>query len=150
MKYVLIFLMSFVVAFSSLGVKTMSMEIKPSGSTGPAPTAMIQPTPNLTISKAKLEGTLEERRNLVRIELEQYGLTQGEIGTFLRLAMEESTFNSSAKNPNSGASGLFQIMAETTWPWHGCSGYIFNYKDNTKCAIIIYKRAGNFSAWVTY
>lgn len=59
----------------------------------------------------------------------------------LRIAFAESGFNPLAKNPNSTASGLFQIL-KGTWAAHKCEGEVFDAEDNIACARKIYDRNG--------
>jgi hypothetical protein len=69
--------------------------------------------------------------------------------TMQRIARLESNCDPSAKNPNSGATGLFQIMAGTTWGYADCTGDIYNPLDNMECAVKIYRLQG-FNAWAVY
>jgi len=46
-----------------------------------------------------------------------------------------------AKNPNSSASGVFQIL-KGTWAAYGCTGDVFNEDDNIACARKIYDESG--------
>ncbi len=105
------------------------------------------PYVQLTIQKDSLKGNLSQKRETIRQELMKYNLSQYELETFLRIANKESTYNEHAKNGY--ASGLFQIMP-TTWNYNNCTGDIFYYKDNIKCAIQIYYRRGNFKDWTTF
>lgn len=51
----------------------------------------------------------------------------------LRIAKAESGFNPHAKNPESTASGVFQILT-STFKDAKCEGDIFDVYDNTRCA----------------
>jgi len=54
----------------------------------------------------------------------------------IKIAQAESRFRCSgpgSKNPNSSASGCFQIL-KGTWALHKCTGDVFNAKDNCECA----------------
>ncbi len=59
----------------------------------------------------------------------------------LKIARAESGFKPWEKNPNSSASGLFQILTGT-WKLHGCEGDVFNAEDNIACARKIYDDSG--------
>jgi hypothetical protein len=54
----------------------------------------------------------------------------------------ESSGNPKAKNPNSSASGLFQII-DGTFKHHGCTGDVFDPYTNISCA----KRIFNDRGW---
>ena len=54
---------------------------------------------------------------------------------------ENRGFDPKAKNPNSSASGLFQIL-RSTWISEGCVGEVFSPSDNIACARILYNRYG--------
>lgn len=57
------------------------------------------------------------------------------------IAMCESSLNPTAKNQNSSASGLFQII-RGTWSEAGCTGDVFNEDDNIVCAKRLYDKQG--------
>lgn len=57
------------------------------------------------------------------------------------IAQYESSFNPNNKNPNSSASGLFQIL-KGTWKAYKCEGDVFNPTDNIACAKKIYADSG--------
>lgn len=59
----------------------------------------------------------------------------------VEIARAESQFNPSAKNPNSTATGLFQILIGT-WHGYGCTGERTDPEDNIACARIIYDQDG--------
>jgi len=61
--------------------------------------------------------------------------------TMLRIAIAESRLEVEAKNPNSTATGLFQIL-EGTWDYFNCTGDRETALDNAKCAMIIAKTSG--------
>ena len=69
----------------------------------------------------------------------------------LRIAYCESgngciaPINPQAKNPNSSASGVFQIL-KGTWIDYGCTGDVLDEDDNIACARKIYDRSG-FTPW---
>lgn len=57
----------------------------------------------------------------------------------VEVARAESQFVETAKNPNSSASGVFQITKDT---WAGCEGDIFDAADNIVCARKVYDARG--------
>lgn len=59
------------------------------------------------------------------------------------IARAESKFDPKAKNPNSTATGVFQILIGT-WndPYYGCVGERTNAEDNIDCARKIYEKSG--------
>ena len=59
------------------------------------------------------------------------------------IARAESQFNPKAKNPNSTATGVFQILIGT-WndPYYGCVGERTDPQDNIDCARKIYEKSG--------
>lgn len=59
----------------------------------------------------------------------------------VRIVNAESGFDPSQKNPNSSASGLFQIV-KRTWETHHCIGDVFNPQDNIACARKIFEANG--------
>ncbi len=63
----------------------------------------------------------------------------------LAIAEIESSFIPTAKNPDSTASGLFQIT-EDTWRETKCEGNIFDLKDNTQCAVKLFQE-GEYWRW---
>ena len=65
----------------------------------------------------------------------------------LEVAKQESGFNPNAKNPNSSAKGIFQII-DGTWKLYKCTGSVLDYDDNIKCAVKIYKSNGSWRQWV--
>ena len=69
-----------------------------------------------------------------------YGLSEGDTQRLQSIAYCESRYNPLAKNPNSTAKGLFQIL-DGTWNAYGCEGDVFDEHDNIVCAIKIYKRS---------
>jgi hypothetical protein len=58
-----------------------------------------------------------------------------------RVIMCESSWNEEARNPNSSAKGLFQII-DGTWESNGCTGDVLDAKDNISCAKRIFLRRG--------
>lgn len=63
----------------------------------------------------------------------------------LRIAIAESKLDPLAKNPDSSAKGLFQIL-DGTWKVYECQGDVYNPYDNIECARKIYEDSGT-SAW---
>lgn len=63
------------------------------------------------------------------------------------IAYVESGFNPKAKNPNSSATGVYQII-KGTWSHFKCTGDRENAEDNIKCAVKIVTTSG-YSHWVT-
>ncbi len=61
------------------------------------------------------------------------------------VARAESQFHPKAKNPNSTATGVFQILTGT-WRNYKCVGDILNAEDNIACARIIYNQS-KLSPW---
>jgi hypothetical protein len=53
----------------------------------------------------------------------------------------KAPINPLAKNPNSSASGVFQII-KGTWKAYGCTGDVLNADDNIACAKKIYADSG--------
>lgn len=83
---------------------------------------------------------------------EEVGRTNAEIMRMIRIAQKEAICNTKkldrcvpndgviglgidpkAKNPNSTAKGIFQIL-DGTWKLYECTGDVFNIEDNTRCA----------------
>ena len=60
----------------------------------------------------------------------------------VNIAYEESEFNPIAKNPNSSATGAFQII-DGTWKKFECIGVRKDFIDNTKCAMKILTTSGD-------
>lgn len=58
-----------------------------------------------------------------------------------KVALNESNFNPTAKNPNSSAKGVFQIL-NRTWSGYGCTGNVYDAADNIRCARVIYDESG--------
>lgn len=64
-----------------------------------------------------------------------------------RIARAESNFNPKAKNPDSTAKGIYQIL-DGTWKYEGCTGNPYNASDNVDCAMRLYKRYGT-TPWLS-
>jgi hypothetical protein len=84
------------------------------------------------------------------LTLEEYAVFEAskrniDIETLLRVVQCESGWDQWAKNKNSSASGLFQIL-RGSWEYYGCSGNVFAGRDNIDCAMIIIERDG-FVPW---
>ena len=63
----------------------------------------------------------------------------------LNVAKAESGFNPNAKNPNSSAKGIFQIISGT-WKHFECQGEPMNAEDNISCAKKVLEGQG-LGAW---
>lgn len=68
-------------------------------------------------------------------------LTFSNAPVMLRVAKAESSFIPTAKNPDSSATGIFQILIGT-WRAYGCTGSRTNAADNISCARKIYDAQG--------
>lgn len=81
-----------------------------------------------------------KKEKLIRSDLVEFQLlVEKEFANdpvMIKIAKYESTFNPSAKNSSSSASGLFQIT-KGTWKDYKCTGDVFNAEDNIACAKII-------------
>ena len=88
-------------------------------------------------------------RNIDKIRCigEDLGYDNNVIKTMIRIARSESNFRAEAKNPNSTASGIFQIIYGT-WNGNKCEGSAFDAEDNINCAFKIYARRG-FQPWAS-
>ena len=78
---------------------------------------------------------------------EDLGYGNDVIKTMIRIARSESNFRSEAKNPNSTASGIFQIIYGT-WNSNKCQGNAFDAEDNINCAYRLYDSRG-FQPWAS-
>jgi hypothetical protein len=113
----------------------------------------LQPLKQTIIPKVEEVKAIELKRfcddpiSYIRCRGEDLEKTNQEIMTMIRIAKAESTLNPNAKNKNSSASGLFQIIAGT-WYSNDCVGDKWNYKDNTDCAWKIETLRG-FQPWVS-
>ena len=76
---------------------------------------------------------------------EELGRDNKTITTMIRIAQKESSMNPKAKNPNSTASGLFQITSGT-WYSNDCVGDKWDFEDNIRCAYEIQGYRG-FQPW---
>ena len=56
------------------------------------------------------------------------------------------TLNPLAKNKNSSAKGVFQII-DGTWKGYKCTGSVLIYEDNIQCAKKIYESNGDWRQW---
>lgn len=81
----------------------------------------------------------------IRCSGEKLGKTNNEITTMIRIARAESNFREKAKNANSTASGVFQIIYGT-WNSNNCQGNAFNFVNNIDCAWKI-ETARGFQPW---
>lgn len=76
---------------------------------------------------------------------EELGVPNQDILTMIRIARAESSLNPLAKNRNSTASGLFQVIA-STWYHYDCVGDKWDFEDNIRCAYKLYQKSG-FQPW---
>jgi len=79
---------------------------------------------------------------------EALGRDNHTISQMIEIARAESQFNEKAKNPNSTAKGVFQIIS-STWKHNKCDGDIFKAEDNIRCAYKIQERSG-FNQWEVF
>ena len=79
----------------------------------------------------------------IRWKGQQLGYTDYQISKFIRVARCESGFklNPNAKNPDSTATGIFQIIIGT-WDGNLCEGERWDFVDNIDCAYKIYAKRG--------
>ena len=76
---------------------------------------------------------------------EDLGVPNQDIMTMIRIAKCESGLRPEAKNPNSTATGIFQIIIGT-WDGNKCEGERWDFQDNIKCAYKLYQSRG-FQPW---
>jgi hypothetical protein len=76
---------------------------------------------------------------------EELGVENQDIMTMIRIAKCESGLRPEAKNPNSTATGIFQIIIGT-WDGNKCEGERWDFQDNIKCAYKLYQSRG-FQPW---
>lgn len=76
---------------------------------------------------------------------EDLGVSNQDIMTMIRVAKCESGLRPEAKNPNSTATGIFQIIIGT-WDGNKCEGERWDFQDNIKCAYKLYQSRG-FQPW---
>lgn len=84
------------------------------------------------------------RRRIIIKEIEDEFGPHAEV--MKRVSHCESSLIPWAKNKNSSATGLFQII-KGTWEGHKCEGDITNYKDNISCAKKIHDGPQGLGAW---
>jgi len=77
----------------------------------------------------------------IRCSGERLGKTNREIMTMIRIARAESNFKTTAKNPKSSATGIFQITW-ATWDGNRCNGEKWDFVDNIDCGWKIQTRRG--------
>jgi hypothetical protein len=101
-----------------------------------------------TIATVVFEGSTTQDEFLVASSIPATPTPQELVqGTFydapvmVRIAKAESSFIPTAKNPNSTATGLFQIL-KGTYIAYDCSGVATNPIDNINCARKIYNAEG--------
>lgn len=78
---------------------------------------------------------------------ELIGYSNWDIREMIRIAQCESKFDPTAKNPNSTATGIFQILTGT-WAGNKCTGDITNFKDNVWCGWKL-RQASGTGPWVS-
>lgn len=78
---------------------------------------------------------------------DELGMSNKDITTMVRIAKCESNYKPDAKNPNSTATGIFQIIIGT-WDGNRCKGERWNFQDNIKCAWQIYQKRGT-QPWIS-
>ena len=81
----------------------------------------------------------------IRQKGEELDVPNRDIRALIRIAKCESHYRPTAKNPNSSASGVMQIIAGT-WYHYGCTGDKWDFKDNIDCGFKIYEKSG-LSPW---
>lgn len=106
--------------------------------TPPEPTA--PPKTTIEVIEVPQKVTLDNVPNLLLVTD-----TFKDAPVMVNVALAESSFNATAKNPTSSASGIFQIV-KSTWVAYDCQGDIMNATDNVACAEKIYADGGT-SAW---
>jgi len=84
----------------------------------------------------------------IRCSGEKLGKSNNDIRQMIRIARYESNFNPKAKNRNSTAKGVFQIL-DGTWKANKCAGDVYKLEDNIDCAWKIQSKRG-FQPWVVY
>jgi hypothetical protein len=84
-------------------------------------------------------------KEIVKTEIERQA-TESRINVqdALRIAKCESEYDWLANNKKSSAKGVYQFLS-STWK-RNCEGDVFNYKDNIRCFIKLYKNHPNY--WV--
>jgi len=92
-----------------------------------------------------IETKLETPLMYIRKRGQALGYDDPTISRFINIARCESNFNPEAKNPNSTATGVFQIIIGT-WDGNRCTGERWNYKDNINCAYKLLEHRG-FQPW---
>ena len=98
----------------------------------------VTPTPTINESYYK-----EEPLRYIRYAGQKLGYSDREISQFIKVARCESGFNlnANAKNPDSTATGIFQIVIGT-WDGNRCTGERWDFVDNIDCAYKIYAKRG--------
>jgi len=84
----------------------------------------------------------ENVENYLECKAAKNEITYRDADILTAIAEAESHFNPEARNPESTARGVFQILAGT-WYSYDCIGDKWKMEDNTDCAIKIYKKSGN-------
>lgn len=81
-------------------------------------------------------------KDYARQQAIEYGIDPDQ---FARLINCESEWKVDARNPNSSAKGLTQII-DSTWNYYKCNGDQNNGRDNINCSLKIIKKNG-LTAW---
>jgi len=76
---------------------------------------------------------------------EELGYPNRIITEMIRISRCESNHRPTVKNPNSTATGVFQVLIGT-WKYAKCEGSRTNYEDNIRCAYKVRELQGN-GAW---
>ena len=103
--------------------------------------------PQVVKIKAEESKDVKTPLKYIRIKGQELGFDDYTISKFIRVARCESGFNldPNAKNPNSTATGVFQIIIGT-WDGNRCTGERWDFKDNIDCAYKLLDRRG-FQPW---
>ena len=128
----------FLLAF--IGVSILVATLRPLFVTEPliSPLSDVQPTPTPTLVDHSPIGYIRQRG-------EELGVENRDIRALIRIGDCESHYRPTAKNPNSSASGVMQIISGT-WYHYGCTGDKWDFKDNIDCGFKIYEKSG-LSPW---
>lgn len=110
------------------------------------PIIVAQPVPVVVqeVPKPHVEGVKRAKKPLTALQLANLALITSEFPDapiMVKIAEAESTYNATAKNPKSSASGLFQILT-STWKGAGCQGDVFDAESNIACARKLYTTSG--------
>lgn len=106
-------------------------------------------TPNISPSQSELTITIDAKTTIWYAPLKNATTSIEQMvrdafpdaPIMVQVARAESQFVATAKNPNSTATGVFQILTGT-WRDAKCQGDIKNATDNIACARILYDESG--------